>query len=117
MPTSPNLGISHLASNQNQPEVTVNAAIDALDRAGNDSESLTVAGDTTVTAAQFNDNTLLVLGGAPAGGFNLTVPENKRVFVVQNDSGQTATVKTAAATVTVAIGDGQRRLLDCDGRK
>jgi hypothetical protein len=37
---SPNLAIAHVAASQNQKEVTINDAIDALDRAMNDTLAL-----------------------------------------------------------------------------
>ncbi len=45
MVTTPNLGITHLKSNRNQPEVTVNAAIDALDNAMNREFLIAVSGN------------------------------------------------------------------------
>jgi hypothetical protein len=52
--TSPNLAITHVAAAQNQKEVTVNDAINALDRALTDALSIDFAGGpVTLTAAQF----------------------------------------------------------------
>jgi hypothetical protein len=113
MTTSPNLGITHLQANSDQPEVPVNAAVDKLDQAGNDTVALTVTGNTIVTAIEFNENYLLILNGAPAADFTLTVPANKRKFAVENNTGRNATVTTGSGA-TVVLSDGQRRELYCD---
>ena len=95
MPTSPNLGITHLASNQNQPEVTVNAGIDALDNAMNREFLITVTGDVVIAAADFNANYRFVLTGSPSADFFVTLPQNQRAFSIQNDTSKVATVETA----------------------
>ena len=114
MPTTPNLGITHLTSNQNQPEVTVNAAIDQLDESENDSLAITITGNRTLTAAEFNANLIFILNGSPSA-FDLTVPNQKRKFSVENNTGVVATVKAAGGGATDPLSDGKRRLYWTDG--
>lgn len=111
---STNLACVDVASNPTQGEVAVNAINDCLDEAMNDTVTLTITGNTTVSATEFNRNFELKLGGTPGSAFNLTVPTNKRHFRVRNGTGKTATVKySSGATVTVL--DGESRLLYGDG--
>jgi hypothetical protein len=115
MSASPNLAIPHVVSNQNSKEVTINEAVDALDRALNDAVDLDcAAGDTTIAAADFAANARFRLTGTPAAAFNLTVPASKRLFVVANEAGQVATVTTGAGA-TVAVAAGERAVLYGDG--
>ena len=52
--SSPNLAITHVAAAQNQKEVTINDAINALDRAMGDLLVVDfIAGNVTLTDAQF----------------------------------------------------------------
>lgn len=52
--SSPNLAITHVAAAQNQKEVTINDAINALDRAMGDLLVVDLtAGNVTLTDAQF----------------------------------------------------------------
>lgn len=98
MPSSPNLQIPHWIAQQEQPEVTVDEAIDALDKASNANVAIdcTAGGTITVTAAQYRNNMVLDLFGTPGAGFNLVVPDGGRLFAVVNGSGQTASVDTAS---------------------
>ncbi len=95
MVTTPNLGITHLEPNQNQPEVTVNAAIDALDNAMNREFLIAVSGNVVIAAADFNANTRFVLTGTPSADFFVTLPQNQRTFSIQNDTARVATVETS----------------------
>ncbi len=97
MVTTPNLAITHLEPNQNQPEVTVNAALDQLDNAMNREFSITVTGDVVIAAADFNANYRFVLSGTPAADFLVTIPANQRVFSLQNDTAKIATVENVAS--------------------
>jgi hypothetical protein len=82
---TPNLEIALLVSGQNQPEITVNAALIALDEAMNSNMDfiITNAG-VTLTLAQFASNFLLVFLGTLTGPATVTVPAISRFFAVQN---------------------------------
>lgn len=65
---SPNLSITHVAAAQNQKEVTINDAVDALDNAMNRALSLAMAdANVTLTADQANRNGLIVPRRAAEG--------------------------------------------------
>lgn len=117
MVTTPNLGITHLTSNQNQPEVTVNAAIDQLDNAMNREFPITVTGNVVIAAADFNANYRFVLTGSPASDFLVTIPENQRVFSLQNDTSKVATVENLASPTgaTVEIQPYSGAVMQTDG--
>jgi hypothetical protein len=115
--STPNLAITHIASSQNQKEVTVNSAFDALDKAltGRLPKALTDA-DYSLTPAEALQNMAVVLTGALTAARNLVVPNNTKLYVVTNATtgGFVATVKTAAGT-GIAIAAGATKLLYCDG--
>ena len=116
MPTSPDLAITHVDPAQSSKATTVNAAIDSLDQAiaGDLELDCSAGGTITLTSAQWI-NMVLHLTGAPGGAFNLVVPAaNKKLYLVDNASGQTATVKTASGT-GIAIATGVVQIVRCDG--
>jgi hypothetical protein len=102
---SPNLNIAHVAAAQNQKEVTINDAIDALDRAAGDALSVDfTAGNVTLTDAQFRGAVAFAAANLSAAR-DLTVPQIKRLFAVNNAAGSAAlTVKRGTGTVEVAAG-------------
>jgi hypothetical protein len=80
---SPNLAITHVAAAQNQKEVTINDAIDALDRAMGD-----------VLVVDFT-----------AGNVTLTDAQIRRLFAVDNAAGSgTLTIKRGTGAVEVIAG-------------
>lgn len=113
---SPNLDIAHVAASQNQKEVTVNDAIDALDRALTETSVLdcTIGGTITATNAQVRRSVRLDLQGTPAAAFTLTLPALPRVLVLSNGTGQTATVGNATGA-TIDVEDGATVLIVSTG--
>ncbi len=122
MPTTPDLGITHYTPNQANPDVTGNAGMDGLDLAisGTAVIDCTAGGSmaTTATNADGYVNWLhgrLKLTGTPGAGFNLIVPlANPKFYVIDNQSGQTATVKGATGT-GIAVATGNIQIVYCDG--
>jgi hypothetical protein len=113
--TSPNLAITHVAAAQNQKEVTVNDAIDALDRAL--TEALAVdfsGGPVTLTAAQFRTAIAFKPSATLTAPASLTVPQIKRVFVVINTDGF-FTIDVVRSSKTVSVPPGTAFCLCTDG--
>lgn len=105
--TSPNLAAPHVAASQNQKEVTINDATDALDLAITASLSLdcSAGGTVSVTTTQAQRNVRLALTGTPAAAFSLQLPAVPRILAVANGTGAAVTVKNATgATVDVPAG-------------
>jgi hypothetical protein len=92
---SPNLAIAHVAASQNQKEVTINDAVDALDRAMTDTLALDLsAGSLSLTAAQLRSAVVLHPLGALTGPAAVLVPQIRRVFALVNtDSTYAVTVE------------------------
>ncbi len=112
--TTPILGITELSASQDTKYNTVNQAIRDLEAAHNDVLSITITGNRTLTAAEFNKNFLFKLTGTPAA-FDLTCPANKRgAFVVDNATGVTVTIKSAGAGASVTLVTGARRTFCSD---
>src|SRR6266511_2325757 len=93
-----NLGITPIASNQAQKEVTANEAFERL--AGALAEKLVVAmadADVTLTSAQALGFTSFELTGALTAGRALVVPDARKLYDVANrtSGGFVVTVKTA----------------------
>jgi hypothetical protein len=112
---SPNLAIAHVAASQNQKEVTINDAIDALDRAMTDTLALDLsAGSLALTAAQLRAAMVLHPAGALTGPGSVLVPLIRRVFTLLNtDSAFAITVERGASAVVVH--PGESAVLICDG--
>jgi hypothetical protein len=118
MSSSPNLGIALLAQSQNLKYVTVNAAIDALDNAGNGVAGIAMGNaNQTLTAAQFTGSQVFQCTGSDTANRNLTVPNTMRVFIVSNQTtgGFGVVVRTSTPGTTITVAAGTAQLLYCDG--
>lgn len=112
---SPNLAITHVAASQNQKEVTVNDAIDALDRAMTEVLAVSfVANAATLTATQVRTAAVFL----PAAGFtaaaSLTVPQQKRGFTVIN-SDAIYSINVIRGTTSLAVRPGRAIAFYTDG--
>lgn len=115
---SPNLSIIHVAAAQNQKEVTINDAVDALDNAMNRALSLAMAdADLTLTATQANRNGLIVLTGTLTASRILTLPANHRRLAIRNatSGGQEVRAKYAGSGAEVIIVPGATVLVQGNG--
>jgi hypothetical protein len=124
MSTTPNLGITEIASSQTQKEVTCNTALENLDTAMTDLLSVAItSADVTPTASTVTLARRIKLTGVLTGNRNLIVPTAKKEFVVDNQTtGKfTITVKTASGSGIATYGTGwghaagDVRHLYCDG--
>jgi hypothetical protein len=115
MSTTPNLAVTELAPGQSSKDVTVNTGLEDLDNAiaGSIDIDCSAGGTITLTRPQWL-NSVLHLTGSPGAGFNLVVPTNKKIYVVDNASGETATVKTPSGTGT-AVSTASVQLVRSDG--
>lgn len=117
MAESPNLAITHVEAAQFSPEQPTNEAIDKLDKAICDSESVAVTtADVTLTSTQALENVYIKATGAMTAARNLIVPDNKKFYLIEHacTGGFTLTVKTAAGS-GVGLVNGDKKLLYCDG--
>ena len=115
---TPNLNITELVDSQTGKTVTINDALAKLDDATQGELAHVITGNTTVDAEDFTTYFAHVMGGAPGAAFNFNVPASKRLFRVENNSGQTATVQTTGVSPAgdaVVVQSGARALLYCDG--
>ena len=116
--TSPNLAVTHVAAAQNQKEVTINDAVDALDNAMN--RALVVAmsdADQALTATEANRNGLVILTGTLTATRVLTLPANHRRLAIRNATGGGLDVraKYAGAGAEVIVAFGGTVLVQGDG--
>jgi hypothetical protein len=115
---SPNLAVTHVAAAQNQKEVTINDAVDALDNAMNRALSLAMAdANVTLTSTQANRNGLIVLTGALTAARVLTLPANHRRLAIRNATGggQEVRAKYAGSGAEVIIVPGATVLVQGNG--
>lgn len=113
---SPNLVITHVAASQNQKEVTINDAVDALDRAGNDVVDIDCsAGNTAVSAADYRRHFLLRLTGTPGADFTLTLPDGKRVAAIHNTTSRSVTLRTTTLGAMLTLPVGQLQIVASRG--
>jgi hypothetical protein len=109
---SPNLGISHIAAAQNQPEVTANGAVDSLDNAENASVSFANSdADMTLTQAQLASGGAITVTGALTADRHVNLPAFPRSFIFKNGTtgGHNLIVQVTGApgaTVTLAASAG-----------
>jgi len=112
-----NLGITPIASNQAQKEITANEAFERL--AGAAAEKLAVAmsdADVTLTSAQALANLSFECTGVLTADRALIVPAARKFYDVANQTagGFMVTVRTASGS-GVAIAAGDEQILRCDG--
>lgn len=115
---SPNLAVTHVAAAQNQKEVTINDAVDALDNAMNRALSVAMAdADLVLTTSQANRNGLVVLTGSLTAPRLVTLPANHRRLALRNATtgGHEVTVGYAGGGATVAVPADSTALLVGDG--
>ena len=91
------LQIPDIQANQNQKEVTANAAHNLLDRAINQVVPKAISGSTSLTTTESRENTLVILTGTPGAPFNLDMPDtNERKLWILNNTDSTVTVRNSA---------------------
>lgn len=92
------LQIPDIQANQNQKEVTANAAHNLLDRAMNANISISVsAGENNLTTTQARENFVIELIGTPGAAFQVDMPDtNKRTMAIYNNSNDVCTVRNSA---------------------
>lgn len=119
MSSSLNLEITHLTESQSSKHVTVNGAIDDLDGAMAGRLAVTVAATNPLVISPTSDalhHLVLDLSGSPSGARNIVVPDNRKFYLVRNNTGQTCTVKTSAGTgVALSTSATFYTLVFCDG--
>lgn len=123
MADTTNIEAPKWTASQNQPDVTINSALDVVDT--------TVGGHNTIDFSSDADYTLVDSGSRPrewqygviemtdtgvvlTGGVNVIVPNNKRMYCMFNNTAQTLTYKTSAGT-GIAVATLKRAILQCDG--
>ena len=113
------LRLQSTGSNTNLWGGYVNDIFETLERAGKGVEEYTVTGDATVSWANYTKTNVgavaaLKLVGAPGAASALTFPSRKHFLLVWNTCGSTVTIKCSGGT-GVAVADGQRAILVCNG--
>jgi hypothetical protein len=112
-----------IAQSQSQKEVTSNALDTLLSNATQKPLAVAIpaaagsplSADRTLTADEFFGHVLYQLSGTPGQPFNLRLPMiGNHVFVVQNDTAETATVVSGGGS-TVDVAAGKRRWLHSNG--
>ena len=98
MATDPILGWTLIAESEDEPYVRANEIGLRITKATQQDISITTTagGTIVVTSTQFEENVHFDLIGSPGGGFTLEVPDGDRNYVVENNSGQIATVDTVS---------------------
>lgn len=115
---SPNLAVTHVAAAQNQKEVTINDAVDALDNAMNRALSVAMGdANVTLTSTQANRNGLIVLTGTLTASRVLTLPANHRRLAIRNatSGSQEVRAKYAGSGAEVIIVPGGTVLVQGNG--
>lgn len=118
---TPNLLISFVSPSQNNKETTLNQGLTELDKALTNLLSLAMAdADVTLTTGEGNQalaNMVFVFTGANTAARTVTVPVNKKFYVVSNQTtgGFKITVKTPSGTGIDVLGTDGYVFCYCDG--
>lgn len=111
--TTPILGIPELEDGQIDQYLTANEAFRLLEEAGNDFVSVDLsAGSVTLTSAELAADAVFRSSGN-AVPLNLTIPAEKRLFVVEN--GGSADLSIVRGSTTEILGAGSSALFYSDG--
>ena len=112
--SSPNLAVPHVAAAQAQKEVTINQAVDLLDRAVTDVLTVDLgAGDVTLTAEQYRRHRVFRSANLTTAR-TLTLPAIRREVAIDNADG-TATLTVARGAGSVEIPAGAALTVYTDG--
>jgi len=115
MALTPILGITELASNQNQKEITINNMIVALEAAGNAVLGFTFTANARTLSASDYTRYVGFMASNQTAAATLTVPLTKRVFLMYNGNA-THDIIVGGATGTIVTVPAQSMLLIlCDG--
>ncbi|MEI4235239.1 hypothetical protein [Roseovarius sp. D22-M7] len=110
---SPNLALTHVAAAQNQKEVTVNDAIDGLDRAMTATLAVdcSAGGTVTVSAADLRRHVRLVLTGSPGAGFTVELADVPRLLALCNATDAAAMVAGTTGVEVVEVPAGSELMV------
>src|SRR6266699_2347513 len=88
MSSTPNLLISHIATNQASKEVTANAAFDDLDLALTNklAHAMTDADYTLADPSEARQNMAFVFTGAITADRHIILPASKKLYIVSNQT-------------------------------
>ncbi len=118
---TPNLKISHIATNQNQKEVTANTSADELDLALTSLLAKALPDSNyTLTASEGGEaygNIAFNFTGALTADRNVIVPTTPKLYIAQNSTtgGHNITVKTVGGTGIAVTPASGYAILYCDG--
>ena len=117
MSGSAHLAIPFVAATQNQKEVTLNAAIDALDRSANGDVVLASAdANVSLTTAQARENGLVTITGALTATRQVVLPAGKRQIILRNQTTGGFALEVGYATgARAAVPPAASALLKADG--
>lgn len=110
---TPILNITELSDGQVNQFATCNTALRALESAANDYLDVDLSGaNDTLTAAEFRGAVIFRVTGNTVSR-SLTLPANKRLFVISNGGSATLDVIIGSTTLTVAA--SKSRMFYADG--
>ena len=102
-----NLNASYITANQNQKEVTANAAFDRLDQAATETLAVSVvSANAAPTQEQVRACALISVTGASTAGRTVSIPVVKRPIFVMLDSASTKAISVIRTTTTFTLYPG-----------
>lgn len=111
-----NLGVTYVVATQNQKEVPINAAFDALDRALTETFDANVsAGNVVLTDAQYRQALSVRAIGATTAGRTITLPQRRRVSLLRSDAANTQVVAFLRGATSVTLQVGEAAWVATDG--
>ena len=107
-----NLGVTFVVATQNQKEVPINAAFDALDRALTETFDANLgSANVVLTDAQYRQALSIRATSATVAGRTVTLPLRRRVSLLRNDAANTQAVGFVRGTTTLTLQVGERPMV------
>ena len=111
--TTPILGITELSDGQVNQFSTCNSALRALEAAANDYLDIDLSSaSNTLTPGEFQSAVIFRVSGNTVSR-SVTLPANKRIFVISN--GGSATLDVIIGSTTLTISASKSRMFYADG--
>ena len=115
MAMTPILGITELASNQNQKEITINNMVVALEAAGNAVLNFIFTANAKTLSASDYTQYVCFTASTQTATATLTVPLTRRLFLVHNGNATYDIVVGGTTGTTVTVPAQSMLLILCDG--
>jgi hypothetical protein len=116
MVDTPYYGVTHIDEDQNNKEVTANAAFDRFAEAFAATHVADfAAGDVALTAAEWHEHLRFAAASLTVDGRKLTIPASEGRWAIIDNTAGTVALEVVQGATTVVVGRGQVAVIHTDG--